>query len=283
MQHEGKIKKGNVTLGTQILKEMAKEREDTHFESAFNFLKQHCGWRPGCLHALLGMPSGGKTTLMRSILIDVLESNRLKSLKNIGLFLSEQDYPSYLLDLNTTGYRVQKQLDLLHIRSQQDNTTAKLTQTPEEIIFYLEAFIRESELGFLIIDNITTITAYESARVTKQNWIANEIKRLGAMYNIPIIAVLHTDGKCVNENLIKMNDLRGSRVWANIPDYFYVLQQVIIGKYITQTLRIEKHRYHECEERLFQLRYDCRKRIYCADIPIPFTDFKEMFRLRNRL
>lgn len=277
------ITKGNVTLGTPILNEMKDERGKMKFLSHFNFLRSHRGWRDGCIHTLMGAASGGKTTMVKSIMVDLLENARDKG--NIGVFLSEQDLGSFLLDMNTTGYRNQDQLDRMHVRSQQDDYVYDATDTPEKLLKYLEVFIKENDLKFLVMDNLTTIAAYEGANVQKQSWIAFQVKKLAKKFNIPFLVVAHV-GSGITEganHLIDQNHIRGSRVWTNISEYFYIMQRFDIGETIFQTLRICKHRNHEVATKMYQFKYHSLTRMYVQDIALSFVKFKEIYKQRNRL
>ena len=52
---------------------LLKERDKVHWYSDYHFLNEHKGHRPGALHLYLGVAHGGKSTLMRSLLIDALK------------------------------------------------------------------------------------------------------------------------------------------------------------------------------------------------------------------
>lgn len=265
------------------MQEMKAESLKTHFLSQFKFLREHKGWRKSCLHTLIGTPSGGKTTLIKTILIDLMEN--AKGSGNIGIFLSEQDMTSFMVDLGTTGYGVQEQLDRLHVRTQQDECIADATETPTDLIKYLDLFVVENEISILMIDNITTTAAYESGRVQTQTAIATALKKVATKHNIPVIVVAHVGGN-INEGasyLIDQNHIRGGKAIVNLSEYFYVLQKFEIGSNVFQTLRITKHRHHEIKHKFFTFRYSTKARIYVLDTAVNFKEFKELYKQRNTL
>ena len=64
------------------------ENKKNHFHSTFNFISSHNGFRKGKLHLILSDTGTGKSTLIRSLMYDVLLS--LPEDKKLLLILSEE-------------------------------------------------------------------------------------------------------------------------------------------------------------------------------------------------
>ena len=65
----------------------------TFFPSTFQFLLSHNGWRNGKVHTFLGVSHGGKSTLVRTLVIDALCAK-----KKVGLVLSEETKVDFLVE-----------------------------------------------------------------------------------------------------------------------------------------------------------------------------------------
>lgn len=247
------------------------------YQSHFNILKTHNGLRPGCLHTFLGTSGGGKSTLIRSLLIDFLENSE----KDIVLFLSEESKLDFLSQFHKTGYK--KNLDKLHIISELDLSDGKKTDAEiwKELLFQ----ISEIKPSLFVYDNITTSRFYMDKKPNEQSKFSWYIKKLCLDKNIPFILVAHTGG-LINDSinrLIEPNDIRGAKTIINISHFFYVMQRFILGDTIYPTVRITKHRSQDIEKSIFKINYDKKRRIYIQDVALNFKDFKEAYKARNVL
>ena len=72
-----------------------------YFDTHYNFLKAHNGFRPGCMHMFMGTSHGGKSTLVRSLLTDICLSGKdINGEPNpVLLWLSEETVLEFLLPL----------------------------------------------------------------------------------------------------------------------------------------------------------------------------------------
>lgn len=249
------------------------EKEEIHFETALNFLNSHNGFRPGKLHTFMGVSSGGKSTLLRSILWDLNINNPSET---IGCIFSEET-------LDEVKTEVSK------IRDECFNPS-KITAISElnfdPFAFkYFDQFIGDNHLNILAWDNCTTSSLYEGKNPDVQFKVIKEVKKLANRHNIPVIIFAHTDGK-INDSyhsLINMNDIRGGKGIVNLSEFFYILQRFEIDSHIFPTIRLTKFRGHDVASRLYYLHYKSDRFIYGGDHSLSFEDFKEAYKKRNVL
>jgi hypothetical protein len=254
-----------------ILKSLSAEK---HFRSSLNFLNEHNGWRRGKIHTLLGVSHGGKSTMIRTLVRDVVKSLRAKQM--VGLYLSEESESEMLIELSHID---DIDLNRLIIFSEQDYKT----KDSAKLFFILGKLCEKTSIVFL--DNITTSRLYADKKISDQTEMALDIKQLAAEKMIPIIIVSHT-GKKIGSGyakMIEMDDIRGCSTLVNISHFFYVLQSFHIGNERHNILRITKNRGQNVENTIYKLFYYTRSRIFGKDEPKSFSEFKEIFRSRNVL
>ena len=141
------MKKGDISK--YELTAYKKLNQEIHYHSQFNFLNSHRGYRPGALHLFLGIAGGGKSTLTRSMLLDLMAS---PSKPKILLWLSEESYKDYMTELSLI--KTVESWDNLYIVSElEDNFIVKNVR---DKIAYFEHCIVDSECDLVFYDNITT-------------------------------------------------------------------------------------------------------------------------------
>jgi len=238
----------------------------------FNFLLNINGWRLGKVHVLLGTTSSGKSTLMRSIISDVIENNNIPK---VSCFLSEETSEDYKLEL----YQGFKNLDFesrVDFYSEQDASSESA-----RVQLLEQAF--ESESKILIYDNLTTSSIY-GEDFQKQSTFITNLKRAAIKTNKALILVAHTNNVHRNgRELIDSGHVRGSKTVANIAEFFFVNHQISVDTNIYNFIQIEKHRGQEPESKLFRLDYAKGKRLYVTDRAQSFSDFKELWKMRDKL
>jgi len=260
--------------------------EQVEFESMFQFLRSHNGWRKRAIHIVLGSTSGGKSTLVRSLLIDALEGREEKTSvsppdpKRVGIWLSEESRMDFLTEFARTGYT--RRTENLFIFSEQDYPKF---ESVKDLLMKIEDFIQTQELDILFFDNITTSKCYLDLKVKQQSDVSVFFKGLAQRRDIPLVIVAHTGAKVTEnyEGIIEGNDIRGSKTLLNIANFFYILQSVYCGQMRHNTLRIVKHRGQDVEAKLYSMGYFKRGRIFASDNPMSFKEFKEIYKERNRL
>lgn len=254
------------------------------FKSRFLFLNEHNGFRPGNLHVFLGVSGGGKSTLTRSILSDILYFSEEK--ENVLLWLSEETIYDFKTDFSLTspGEKA-KQLKII---SEQDleaekNPLKKIdTKSPRDLLQYIKTMCIEEEIKILIFDNITTSGIYDDKHYSVQAEVTTALKQLAADLRIPILIYAHT-ASSIKTNMIDQSDVRGNRGLANKAPFFYVMQQFMMNEVPFSTIRIVKFRSQDPDHKLYQLIYNKSNRMYGKDIRLDFKEFKKRFKERDSL
>jgi len=254
------------------------ESEKQHYRSVYNFLNSHNGWRKGCVHTILGISHGGKSTLIRSLIFDAIYSCVGKG--SVGLWLSEESRKEFLGQLYLTGISPDMLREFFVLSELDINVNLA-----SEMFSKLENFIKMYNIKILFFDNITTSFCYDNRSIKEQTLTTKFLKMLAERLNIPVVIIAHT-GANVTENhqtLINMNDIRGCKTIVNISQFFYIMQTIYTGKSQFTTFKITKHRGQECENKLYNLIYDPVTRIYREDVFLQFSKFKEIWKDRNKL
>jgi len=249
------------------------ENEIIEFKTHLNFLRQHDGFRPGQLHLLLGSTSSGKSTLVRSILVDFISSNPDQG---VFLYLTEETKHSFRTAMAYDDHGMD--LTNLEVYSEQDSEASA-----EKLLFMLDEAAK-SGTRFLIMDNITTCEFYNDRSYDKQSWLVKELKKNLQRNHISCLCIAHTaTGAQASSKLIDGDDIRGNRSISNLAEYLYALQKFEKGKQIGQAIRLIKHRNHQPNENIFLLKFNKITKLFNQDLAISFEMFKEMFNARNKL
>lgn len=244
----------------------------TFFPSRFNFLRAHCGIRPGCLHMIIGTKGCGKTSIGHTVAVDCA------SRAPITLWLSEESQENYERKLcniskgNRENYRFIIEKDLKH----------NLNRTHSEFIKLAEREILDANTDIVLIDNITTSRFYSSEKnqLESAEWFNSFPQRSG----VAIVAFAHTM-KEVTDNyrkIISAEDSRGRNDVAMRAEYIYTLQKFTHDDGWHLVVVVEKSRHHELGgSRYFLLDY--REGYYYRDAAINFERFNEIFKSREYL
>jgi archaellum biogenesis ATPase FlaH len=250
-----------------------------YFPTAFKFLQTHRGLRPGCIHTFMGTAGGGKSTLVRSLIIDIMGVSRAKIL----LVLSEETRKEFLTQFNQTGIQNRPEIDKLHIISELDLDNS--VRTHNDFNGFLNFTINEQKPQILIYDNITTSKFYAEKRPNEQTDFCNWLKLLNQQVGMPFLIMAHT-GAQVNDNLnriIDMNDIRGCKAIVNLSHFFYIMQRFHASGNIYPTIRITKHREQDIGNAFYRFDYNRKMKIYHQDVSINFAEFKNIFKDRDTL
>ncbi len=254
------------------------ELSDTvYFHSNYGFLNAHKGFRPSNVHMFMGVSHGGKSTLVRSLLIDVLcNSNKRKIL----LWLSEESKNEFLTEFYKSRFKDFTN-DQLLVFSEMDYDNI----TDSQILPTIEQIVSENNVDILFYDNITTSKIYMDKKISEQSSNAKKIKRLSHDLDIPVIVMAHT-GAMITENynsIISMNDIRGCKSIVNFAQFFYIMQTFHQGEKRFSTIRITKHRGQSIAGAIYKIEYAAKPRIYACSPAISFSQFSEAYKQRNKL
>jgi KaiC/GvpD/RAD55 family RecA-like ATPase len=244
-------------------------------KSNFQFLIAHNGFRLGKMHLIMGTAGSGKTTLIKSLIMDFMKMNPDDRML---IYLSEESKKSFKYEMAEIKDSLVN-ADKIHLISEIDESFTNERQ----LLAYMEMQISEIKPKLFIIDNITTSDFYNDKKASQQ---ADLIKKLKAMFNkteAACLLVAHT-GANVSDNmgrLINENDIRGSKTIVNLLEFMYILQRFELGSRFFPTLRTVKHRGQNPDFRLVKLNFDINERRFLSDTAISFKDFKEVYKQRN--
>ena len=268
-------------LGSKLtnveLKILEDEKAKKFFHSNFSFLNVHNGFRNGHLHMFMGSAGGGKSTLTRSMVIDVL-CNRPP--RKVLLWLSEETRLQFLTEFDCSNFR-EYLSESFFIYSEIDRGDV----SSEQIMSDIQNIITENRIDILFYDNMTTSQTYMGKTVADQSSFVKRIKIAATTWDIPVVIIAHT-GAQITENynqIINMNDIRGSKDIVNQAEFFYILQTFYEGSKRTMTLRIIKHRGYVLDDLIYHLTFSREVKLISIAAPIPFEMFREAYRQRNQL
>lgn len=262
------------------LSEKKKHSSTTHVYSSFSFLREHNGLRPGKTHVFLAPTSGGKSTLIRSVVIDTIEHY---DAGHIGVILTEESEDEFITEIMYTNYKSEK-LKKLVIAHEEDDFGDYLSN-PIEYIEALDSFVQKNGIKILFYDNITTSNLYLDKQVSVQSQFAKMLKHMAKRHDIALVVVAHTssDIKENHHGLITTENVRGTRTLSNLAEFFYVMQNFKRDNDITTILRITKHRGQPVKNMMYRLSYHPKARMFFNSEKIPFSVIKEAFKGRNSL
>jgi hypothetical protein len=248
------------------------ERNKIHIHTRFNFIKQHNGLRPNKMHLFIAPTHIGKSTLAHALINDLVEQNR--NIK-ILLYLTEEtvtDFETAIAGFVTNYEKLNKSLTVMVEDKSKDDKQIKDS---------IETTLFHGNYDLFIVDNLTTSKLYMDRKVDTQSEVSIWLK--GLLQETTIFIIAHTTGNNYNTELLDETHIRGSKTITNITEFLYVMQPVRIGDRLTQFIRVIKHRGQSPANKFFRLEYDSQKKTIGSDRPADFEEFKELFRLRNKL
>jgi len=263
---------------SEVISLVAKN-EAWHIETGLNFLKEHRGLRPGSVHLFLGCTGAGKSTMVRTIVLDYIKLNPLPAL----IYLTEEKTEHFLTEVYKGGFK-DKELAKKAI------ITSEIEKPPgifglEKTWLWLVDIIRSYSCKMFVIDNITTCEFYNDLRVEAQSTFAKRLIKLAEDEGIAIVLIAHTKAD-VNDSmsrLINENDIRGSKSIVNMCQFMYIMQRFKDHYDYHPTIRIVKHRSQMPKNKIFKFRFREHLVLFDADWPITFEEFNNCFAGREKL
>jgi RecA-family ATPase len=249
------------------------ETKEVTFDSCYSFLQEHNGWRKGKMHLVLGISGGGKSTLVRSLLVDLFVHGMI--LGNALVWLSEESEE----DLENQVAKVNSRIG--------SNTLTTISELSVENLSeaYFEETLLSDKPDIFFMDNLTTSQLYEGRSIRDQLLFVKKLKTMCIKLNIPFVLIAHT-GAEITENcnrLINMNDIRGAKNIVNLVEYLYLLQRFTLETDFFPTIRIAKSRGHLISNDIHKLVFNPENITYSKSFRIPFEEFKEAFKQRRTL
>lgn len=264
------------SLTKEQMKLIVAESQTTFFKTRFQFLREVNGLRPRLLTGLLAGTHSGKSTLLKSIIIDTIETHRCL------VWLSEEFIEDYQIGLffDNKDYNMD---NLCFIEEKRPEEEMKAANSAEKLIAYIEKQIIQTNSKALFIDNITTSKAYERFGVNGQGDFIFALSEMAYRLAIPVVYVCHTNKKVTEgiSRFIDGEDVRGSAQSFMQATIFFVLQRFTCGKKINSFINIKKYRFSRPKDTFFLLEY--RDKCFRRDAPISFEKLDEFFCARNYL
>ena len=250
------------------------ENKKRHFESAFKFISEHNGFRKGKLHLLLADTGSGKSTLIRSLMYDVLTS--IPEDRKLLLILSEETETDFAIEIERSGFP-DNLLEKLVIISEMEISNQRIFC--QEIVLALHP---EKNVDFVMFDNITTSQIYMGEVPSKQADVAKWLKNIAITRDIPFLVVAHTNNIIKsNKRLINATEIRGSKVITLIAEFLYILNSFEIQNNIYKLLEVNKHRGQTVSNIYFKLLFSKNQGVYAGDDILDYEKVKLLFKDKN--
>lgn len=256
------------------------ERENKRvffFKSGIPFVKNHYGFRPGKMHMVLSRTSGGKSTLMRTLIADVLKFNPTKK---IGVILSEETETEFFVELTEGRTDLESQVEKISCLEE----LALRKFSIDEYLQKMQSFIVENEIDICFYDNITTSYFYDNRPPKEQSDYVSIIKSLTKKLNIPMVSIAHTSSSITAETkrLIGPEDVRGNKAIANLMEFVYVMQVFVVRDTPAQYIQVPKKRGYDLGG-LYRLIYNSKTKTFSNVLKIDFEEMKESYNNREKL
>lgn len=215
----------------------AKLKNEIHFVSQLNHLRDHNGFRPGELHSLVGIKGGGKSTIFRTWINECLQAG-----KKVYVRLSEEPSEGYTDEIVVQLGKMMPVdgMELLKIDSELELSHDQLgAQYFEDLRLQLRNF----KADILFFDNFSTSELSE-ANIQMQSKSAKELRKLAEKLKIPVVVASHTVKGFKSTTIASGDEVRGSMTLINTSAYVYSIN-VLFGHADKATiLFVDKARYH---------------------------------------
>lgn len=275
MSEEEKTKLVKAGLSDEQMSTLIEESNCVYIDSKFSFLKAHNGFRPGCLHVLMSTTHAGKSSLTRSIVLDV--ASRIDT--SVLVWLSEEKCIDFQREIafSRPHQSYTEKISLVSEQSFMDNNINYRQK--------IESLILELNPRLFVFDNLTTSRFYNNKDPDQQSSFVLWLKALSQKTEVPLLLIVHTGSK-VNPaipGIITENDIRGSKDLPNMAEFFYIIQKFVINDHWFIGINITKHRGYNRVPSFYRLNYCAEKHLYESDVVINWEDFKEAYTKRNKL
>jgi archaellum biogenesis ATPase FlaH len=257
--------------------------EHIFFKSNLRFLREHGGFRPTNMHLFLANASGGKSTMVRTLVIDLLECGA-----NVLLWLSEETTEQYLIEFEKSGYDNYEEESFTiysEVDYRLDNLDKEVEEQSNSIAEDIDTLVMAREIDIIIYDNITTSIFYMQRPPYQQASFAWKLKSKANSWALPMVIIAHTNDKVSEDNhdMIRMNDIKGSKDIINMAEFVYVMQSLFVQNERYNFLKIAKHRSQSIDKSFFQLVYHKKAKIFYNTPASDFEEFKKIFKERRKL
>jgi len=267
----------NANLSDENAERLRTKNTNRDFLTRLNIFKNHNGLRRGNMHLFTAPTGVGKSTFVRTAIIDFITNNPKKK---ILLWLTEETREDFEQAMAHGLPHNFKYEDVLHVMSEQ---SLSVNDTYDDVKKYVEEAVEYYNYDLVILDNITTSKLYLSNGGKNQEhaaaWLKTFCKR-----NLALLVIAHTGSNVTNSShkLIDENDVRGNKTLPNLVEFLYVLQPFYVGDRLLQVVTLFKSRNQEKHARYVGLTYMKETKTF-SDQFIPFEEMKKIYQKRNQL
>jgi hypothetical protein len=220
------------------------------------------------MHLLIAIKGGGKSSLIRSILFDLLEFSR------VYLHLSEENILKYLAPLASALRKiysedeVESRMKNLLVTSEKDGEIK-----PENFLEKIELNITKHRASVFIFDNITT-SGISATNPMQQHNFATGISVMTEKMNIATMVVAHTKKGHNKNKVADGDDIRGVSTLTNTSGYIYTLNTFFQLTPPVTVLKNDKARYHSnAHLKNYGLIWDKNNNIFKGDFQLSLDEY----------
>jgi len=255
------------------------KRKIRQFLTGMKLFTNHNGLRRNKMHLLIAPTGVGKSTFVRTMIIDFIEHNpEMKVL----LWLTEETREDFEDEFSFgISEKVMNNSDNLKIISEQ---SMGMNENSEDVYKYVNEIVDYYNYDLVIVDNLTTSKLYLGATPKEQEKAAGWLKSL-CKKDLALFVIAHAGG-AVQENsnkLLDENDIRGNKTLPNLVEFLYILQPFYVGNRLFQFLITKKHRGQPIHSKYIGVKYDKESSTFKESAFVGFDELQNVFRLRNKL
>lgn len=240
-------------------------------KTRFEFINHHFGFRPGCMHMILGTIGTGKSSLLRSLLEEVSQENKI-------LFVSTEETKE---EFETMLAYAKTKIVAENVHFVHESSLVNQASTVNEFVTKLDWALAESRAKIIFIDNVTCSQFHENLETAAQ--FANELRKFMKSREMPIVALAHTTTGVKEGFMFEAGDMRGNRMLAIKAEYLYCIAsfyEVMNEHSIRHTfLRVDKSRNHSNAKKVYQMFFDGELRQYCGDKEYDYAKFLKLVKV----
>jgi len=245
----------------------------------FQFINDHYGLRPGKMHVLLAAAGKGKSTLARSILLDIAE-------KEPVLFYVTEESKEDLETQFAYNEISQRQVDNIFLVQESKDVGYELRNSVEKWLGYLRIKVKNSGAKVIFLDNITSSAVYNS--VDAQREMILGLKELIEELDVAIFIICHAKKGIKNNEWFKEDDVKGSTQISITAHFFYAYNMFIVpgrgeGDAKHAFIRILKSRGYPNIAFSYDLQFNFNTYSYEGDKRVKTSDLERVAKASSKL
>ena len=253
-----------------------KENDQMIFYSRFNHLQVMHGIRPQMTHGILGTSGSGKSSLLKTYIVDAARNNK------VLIHLSEETILEFQVAMHKIPDAMKSMKNMLFM--EEKNFDDYFLSDQDAFLSYFREMVIESGVKLVFIDNVTSSLFYtDDIGPSGQSKTALYFSKITKELKVAIFYVAHTSKRIVDNQseLITIEDIRGSAKLPIVSENMFILQKFVSGDRIYPIMIVAKHRHHQVDNKFFLLQYT--DGAYTGDSSIEFSLVNRIFKQRNKL